>query len=142
MPTNARKKHLIGTGGPWGTGLLLLGVAVTVIGISYAAPRPGGLSGPLRALTSVVPMQVWGGLWIGAGLYAIWKALTPPQKHRDVWPIVAVTSLWAATYLAYWLVLGVAYGSWTRAWTAGVAWGALTVLIVSWGRCVNPPVRR
>lgn len=142
MPTSARKKHRVGTGGPWGTGLLLLGVAVAVQGVGYITPRPEGLTGALRALSSIAPIQVWGGLWVAAGLYAVVKALRPPQKHRDVWPVVAVTSLWSAAYLAYWLVAAVFYGELTRSWTSGVAWGSLTVLIVSWGKCTNPPVTR
>jgi hypothetical protein len=142
VPTNARKRHRIGTGGPWGTGLLVLGIAVTVQGISYVAPRDSPLSGPLRALSSVIPFEVFGALWVAAGLYAIWKALHPPQQHPDVWPIVGVVSLWAFTHLAYWLVLGVGYGSWTRAWTSGVAWGMLGAYIISQSRCVNPPAGR
>ena len=143
MPQSARKTHWWSTGGPWGTGLLLLGVAVTVQGISYTSPRPHNeMPAPLHALATAIPFSILGAVWIAAGLWAVWKALTPPQQHRDVVPVVTVTSLWALTYLAYWLVVGIGWGEWTREWVGGVGWGSLTVLIISWGRCVNPPVRR
>lgn len=142
MPTNARKTHLFSTGGPWGTGLLLLGVAVAVLGMDQVTAHRSVAADPVRALSKFIPLWVLGGLWVAAGLWSIWKALTPPQRHRDVLPVVAITALWALTYLAFWLVTGLAYGQWTREWTGGVGWGALTMLIISWGRCVNPPRRQ
>ncbi|HEU5026602.1 MAG TPA: hypothetical protein VFV01_16925 [Spirillospora sp.] len=142
MPENARKTRWYSTGGPWGTGLLLLGVAVTVIGLNMLTADRARQSGPVRALSVVLPLWALGGLWVAAGLHSVWQALTPPQRHRDVLPVVAITSLWALAYLAYWLVTGAVYGRWSREWSGGVGWGSLTMLIISWGRCVNPPRRR
>lgn len=138
MPTNARRQHRIGTGGPWGTGLLLLGVAAVAQGVGYATRRPSSLPEALADLAA--PIQVWATAWVLAGLWAVWKALTPPQKHTDVWPIVGVTSLWSAAYLVHWLILGIK-GDWTQQWTSAVAWGSLATLIICFGRCVNPPRR-
>jgi hypothetical protein len=142
VPTSARKKHLIGTGGPWGTGLLLLGVAATVQGIGYTTAKPGHLPEPIAVLSRYVPPAVWGGLWIAAGLWSVWKALTPPQQHWEALPVVGVLLLWAAAYLFYWLILGMAYGHWTRTWQGAVGWAMLAGLVMSWSRCVNPPQLR
>lgn len=129
----------LGTGGPWGTGLLLLGIAVTVQGIGYVASHGQRLPGPLAALSAYVPAWVWGLLWIAAGLWSIWKALSPPQRNRDVLPVVGVLCLWSAAYLMWWLSSGLGDGHWTRAWSAALGWAMLAGLVMCWGRCVNPP---
>lgn len=141
MPTNAVRRHAIGTGGPWGTGLLVLGVAATAQGVGYLVPRKDDLPNALGALSTYVPIWVGGLFWIAAGVYAITQALTPPQKHHDVWPLAAMTALWALAYLVHWALVAVFDGELTRAWTSGIAWGSLSALTVCWGRCVNPPIK-
>ena len=139
MPTNARKRAWYSTGGPWGTGLLILGIAVVVQGIGYGVRPASSLPDALADLT--IPIQVWAYLWMAAGGWSIWQALTPPQRHTDVWPVVGVISVWSAAYLTHWLIQGID-GDWTTAWTSSVAWGSLAALIICWGRCINPPARR
>lgn len=134
MPTRAVKRHRIGTGGPWGTGLLLLGVAVLGQGTGYLFRAD--IPDALRRL--VLPMWLWAVLWMAAGLWCIYQALTPPQQHTDVWPVVGITCLWTAAYAVHWLVLGIG-GDWTPGWASAAAWGGLACLIISWARCVNPP---
>lgn len=136
MPTNARKRHRFGTGGPWGSGLLLLGIAVFAQGIGYGLRSKGSVPDPIERLA--LPVQAWAVLWVAAGLWCIWQALTPPQKHTDVWPVVGITCLWAGAYAVHWLVLGF-HGEWTSTWSGAVSWGGLACLIISWARCVNPP---
>lgn len=135
MPTNARRRHRIGTGGPWGTGLLLAGGAVTAQGVGYGTghPRP-------PASLMILPSWVWGCLWIAAGLWSIWQALTPPQRHLDVLPIVGVFSLWSAAYFWQWLVTGVTRHDWADGWVSAIGWGMAAGLVICWGgRCTNPP---
>ncbi len=138
VPTNARRHHRIGTGGPWGTGLLVLGVAALAQGAGYMLSSKSSLP---PALDLLGPIGVWGALWVAAGIWSVWQALTPPQRNRDVWPMVGVLTLWAGAYFSYWLIVGIFDGEWTRSWTAAVAWGSLAGLVISLGRCVNPPTR-
>jgi hypothetical protein len=139
VPTTARKKHWIGTGGPWGTGLLTLSLAAIVIGAGYIGRPRHDVPEALRALA--IPVWVLGALWIAAGIYGTWKALRPPQHHRDVWPFAGLTFLWSAAYVARWIIEA-AYGDWTTTWTGAVVWAAFGGLVISWGgRCVNPPQR-
>ena len=140
MPTNARARHRIGTGGPWGTGLLILGLAVLVQGIGYTTATRGRLPSALEALSEYVPPYAWGCLWIVAGAFSIFWALTPPQRHWQVSPVVGVLCLWSAAYFLYWLAMGFGHGVWTRSWSAAVGWGMLAGLIICWSRCVNPPI--
>lgn len=143
MPTNARKQHRIGTGGPWGSGLLLLGIALTVQGISYhTTTDPTELRPALAWINQAIPVTWWALLWIGSGIYCIWKALTPPQRHIDLAPAVGVICLWAAIFAIHWLINGLVEGDWTREWTGAVAWAGLACVLISFGRCVNPPQRR
>lgn len=138
MPTHAHKRHRVGTGGPWGTGLLVLGIAVTVQGIGYVTATPDRLPPALDVLSEYVPPWVWGCLWMAAGLWSIWQALTPPQRHLDVLPVVGVIALWCAAYLMYWLMAGL-NGDWTRGWSSALGWGMLGGYIASMARCLNPP---
>lgn len=136
MPTTARKRHRIGTGGPWGTGLLLLGVAVLAQGVGYGLRSEDSIPPAIDRL--MLPIQAWAVLWVAAGLWCVLQALTPPQKHTDVWPVVGITCLWAAAYAVHWFILG-CDGDWTSDWSTAVGWGGLACLIISWARCVNPP---
>lgn len=139
MPTTAHKRHRIDTGGPWGTGLLILSVLAVVIGISYVSRAKGSVPDALQALA--VPVWLWASLWIVAGVYGAWKALRPPQHHRDVWPFAGLTFMWSAAYTVHWLIVG-SHGEWTSSWTGAVVWAAFGGLVVSWGgRCVNPARR-
>ncbi len=142
MPTFDHGRRRVGTGGPWGTGLLVLGVACIAQGVSYVTTPGGELRAALAMLAGILPMWVWGSMWVAAGLCAVRTALSPPQDTGDVWPIAGLISLWSGAYLAYWLINGFADGEWTRDWTTAVAWGSLAALIISWGRCVNPPEMR
>ena len=142
MPTTARKTRWYSTGGPWGTGLLLLGVATTLQGVAYTFGNPAELSPALQWAGLGVPIRALGLMWLTAGAYSIFRALTPPQRHTDVIPVVTVICLWSIIYLLHWVYSGVFLADWTREWTAGLAWGSLGALIVSWSRCVNPPTGR
>lgn len=141
MPTNARKQHIIGTGGPWGTGLFLLGFCVTVQGIAYAIADRDDLRGALAWIDQAVPVACWGMLWIVAGMWAMFRGLTPPQRHIDIAPPVGVVCLWAGIYFAHWLAYGILDGDWDRTWTAALAWASLAAVLICFGRCVNPPRR-
>ncbi len=142
MPIVDGLRRGFGTGGPWGTGLLVLGVACAAQGVSYMTTPRGELRTAMAMLADIFPMWAWGGLWVAVGLFAVRTALSSPQDTRDVWPVAGLISLWSGAYLAYWLLTGFVDGQWTRAWASAVAWGSLAALIISWGRCVNPPERR
>jgi hypothetical protein len=101
VPTNARKTRWYSTGGPWGTGLLLLGLAVTVQGIGYLLAPADEFTGALAWVNHSVPIRAWALLWIAAGCFSTFRALTPPQRHTDVSPVVGVVCVWSAFYFAF-----------------------------------------
>jgi hypothetical protein len=142
VPTNARKTRWYSTGGPWGTGLLLLGLAVTVQGIGYLLAPADDFTGTLAWVNHGVPIRTWALLWIAAGCFSTFRALTPPQRHTDVSPVVGVVCVWSAFYFAHFAYSGLWLHAWTRDWTSGLAWLGLGALVVSWSRCVNPPTGR
>jgi hypothetical protein len=110
-------------------------------GVAYLIGEPTELNDALQWVNHGIPIRGWALLWIVAGLYSIWQAVTPPQKHTDVAPVVAIISLWAAIYLVFWSY-NAWHGHWGREWTGCVAWSSLGALVVSWSRCVNPPTGR
>lgn len=140
MPTNARRRHPIDTGGPWGTGLLLFGIGATVQGLGYLGRGSSRIPPALATFGDTVPIQWWALLWVAAGLFCGYKALNPPQRHADVWPLVGMTVLWACVYLIDWIVKVVQDGDWlAQSGSSAVAWAMLASVLVCWGRCVNPP---
>lgn len=139
MPTNARRRHPLDVGGPWGGALLVWGLGTTAQGVAYIVARRDELRTALAWIDRGIPIAAWGALWVAAGLFSIFKALTPPQRHNDVAPIVLVTALWSACYFVYWLYRGLWASDWTRDWTAGTAWGSVCIALICFGRCVNPP---
>lgn len=138
MPERARRRRRIDTGGPWGTGLLILSVAFFMLGVGYITRPDRQVPDALAALT--IPRMVWGSLWLAAGLYGAWKALTPPQHHRQVWPFAGLTSLWAGAYFVHWLLNGIRFNNWLDpSWQSGFLWAAFAGVILTWGgRLVNP----
>lgn len=140
MPTNARRRHLVDTGGPWGTGLLLFGFGALMQGTGYLLRDERELPRALARFNSVVPIQVWAALWLIAGLFCSVKALMPPQRHRDVWPLVGITVLWACVYGVQWFVEIWQGGHWlSPTGTGAIGWASIASVLVCWGKCVNPP---
>lgn len=124
MPTNAHRRRRIDTGGPWGTGLLLLGAGLILNGFGYIAADPRGLPDALKEISEYAPIWAWGVLWMAAGSYSIIKALSPPQRHIDVWAAIAITSLWSINYFISWLI-DVFEGDPTREWAGALSWAML-----------------
>ena len=140
MPTTARKTTWYSTGGPWGTGLLLFGVGSIMQGLGYLTRATARLPEGLAAFGDTVTIKAWAILWIAAGLWAAFKALRPPQKHSDVWPLVGITVLWSCAYAGHWAFGVIDHGDWANpAWSSAIAWGSIAAVLVCWGRCVNPP---
>lgn len=135
MPTTARRSLRHPTGGPWGAGLFLIGLAEFALGINYVSATPADLRAALSWINTVIPISGWALLWLSAGLYSMVRALCPPQRHVDMLPAIAVITLWSGMYGAYWLLIDAD----SREWTTSVAWGALAAVLMSFGRCVNPP---
>lgn len=138
MPTNARKQHIIGTGGPWGTGLLYLGLFGIFYGFGNLLRGEDLAPAALQEISETVPLEVWACGWLAAGLYAVSKALRPPQKHADTWPLVGMSIIWTGAFTVHWLIDGATGQGWSYEWLGGTVWLLLVGILVSWGRCINP----
>jgi hypothetical protein len=93
----------------------------------------------LRLLLRWVPLDVWAGLWIAAGLTALVCAWLPPRRD---WPgflaVWAVTAPWSMAFLLSWWPLG----EYDRGWIAALIFGAFgTVCLVAIGWDEPPRVR-
>ena len=142
MPESAQRNHPIDTGGPWGTGLLIAGLGSVVLGCFYVFGSLSTMPPALQWLDSDgLPVAALGSLWIIAGGFAVFEALTPPQRHWHIAPVVAVMSLWSGLYTAHWLVFTL-LGQPNHDWQGAVVWGLFAAMLINGGRCVNPPRRR
>jgi len=140
MPESAHRRRRIDTGGPWGSGLLVLGILVATYGLSLMFARPEELRGALAWINGTIPLTGWALPWLAAGLWSIGRALWPPQRHIDVAPAVGVLCLWAGIYATFWVLTGL-QGTWTRDWTGALIFFAFAGLVIEFSQCVNPPGR-
>lgn len=139
MPTNARRQHRIGTGGPRGLGLAVAGLGGAIYGAAYAAPSAlDEIPAALNFVSTYIPIWVWGLAWVAAGVWSIWRGVMPPQRRHDVVPLVVVITFWGAAYMVHWLYDGIWRGDWTREWRSAVLFGMLSGLLIVWSQLDNP----
>jgi len=114
--------------------LLCYGIVWAIIGYGQITSPAPDLRG-LRLLLQMMPLDVWGWIWVASGLIAIISAWLP--QERD-WPGFLALPLmvlpWATSYLLAWVI-----GDFPRGWVAAVVWGAIAapVLVVAGWR--EPP---
>ena len=112
-----------------------------MLGLFYVFSSPGALQAPLQWINADIPIAALGSLWLAAGAFAVFQALTPPQQHWHIGPIVAVMCLWSGIYAAHWVVF-TANGAHNYDWLGALVWALFAAMLICWGRCVNPPQRR
>jgi hypothetical protein len=89
----------------------------------------------LRPVLELLPLTVWGWLWICTGLAAVVSAWLP--QGRDWVGFLSLPAMvlpWMGSYLIAWLT-----GDFPRGWVAALVWGviAVPVLVVAGWR--EPP---
>lgn len=137
----ARRRRRIDTGGPWGSGLLFVGLGIIVLGINYLLETPDRLAGSpaLLWINEAVPIRGWGLLWLGVGLYSVWKALSPPQRHADMAPAIGILLVWSAIYGLYFTFDGLLYGLWGSDYRGALIYLMFAGCLFFYGQCTNPP---
>lgn len=108
-----------------GTILLCYGTVWALYGYGQlVSPQPDQRG--LRLLLDHVPLDVWAGLWIAAGLCAVASAFAP--QGRD-WPgflsLVLMVLPWMGSYAASWVM-----GEFDRGWVAALIWGVIAVPVI------------
>jgi hypothetical protein len=134
-------KQRLGTGGPWGTGLLILGLTFVATGLGYVLTPIYDLRPPLQWInvSPYFPVRGLAWLWIGIGTYNIWESVTPPQRFLNLLPSIGLLILWSGIFYAYWVVYGVIYDTWTLEWQTGTLYNGFAGVLAAFGWCVNPP---
>jgi hypothetical protein len=124
-----------------GTGLLLLGVGVTVQGVAYLIGDPTSSTTRCGGSTTASPSAR--GRWCGSSPGRTPSCgRSPLRRSTPTWhPSSGHLPLGRHLLDLLGLQRDLARGP-PRDWTAVLAWSSLGALIVSWSRCVNPPTGR
>lgn len=116
------------------------GAALLVFGVIFAARggllvlAPQDTVRRFMVMEAILPLQVWGFVWIGAAVLAAVQAFSPLRD--GVWAFVSLTTvsgIWAAGYIAGWIVTEPPRGP--RGWLMGLMWAAmfgLTIVLSGW----------
>lgn len=116
--------------------LLVAGVVYVMIGVGYTLSKANETrANSLQVLLKWAPMEVWGSVFIFAGVLAMISSRWPPFTH--VWGYVVLTGLsagWGGVYLT-----GVIfYDSPTTNLSAALLWGLLSFMWWAIGGLINP----
>jgi hypothetical protein len=132
VPRRAARRlgRLLGRRGAF---LLAFGTVWGLIGYGQiSAPQPDQRG--LHLLLDRVPLEVWGWLWITAGLVAITSAFLPQGSDRYGFLALPVcVTPWIASYLAAWW-----QGTFPRGWIAAALYGGLAIGILVVAGWVEP----
>ncbi|MDX3713361.1 hypothetical protein PV733_31360 [Streptomyces europaeiscabiei] len=118
--------------------LLCYGAVWALYGYAQIASPPPDQRG-LQPLLELMPLDVWGGLWMAAGLLAVVAAWLPQGMDWPAYPALQLVVLpWMGCYFATWLM-----GDFPRGWIAAAVWGLISVPVwVAAGWPEPPRVKR
>ena len=118
---------------PRAWGLLAVSVVFASRGLAYTITNtPEPLPFGLDVLATVLPIVVYGILWLMASALGVWQA----TGRRVAWAVAFMTgmpTLWGTAYLIGWM----ASGFHNRDWITVVLYYCLSVIVVCFG--VIPP---
>jgi hypothetical protein len=113
--------------------LILIGALSLLIGYGYIlAATPPSVRNPLTLALKIMPLWVWGAVWVAAGLYCIFAGLTD-RRVGGFTIAPAMPIMWGVWYLLGWLD-----GDAPRGWiTTGIFW-ALAGAVISVAGLTDP----
>jgi hypothetical protein len=119
-----------------GAFLIAFGTVWGLIGYGQISAPPPDQRG-LHLLLDRVPLNVWGWLWITAGVVAIVSAWLPQGSDRFGFLALSLIVLpWVISYLVAWW-----QGGFPRGWIAGALYGGLAIgimVVAGWGEPLRP----
>lgn len=119
-----------------GAFLLAIGMVWGLIGYGQVSSPPPDQRG-LRLLLDRVPLEVWGWLWITAGLIAMVSAFLPQGSDRfGFLSLSLMVTPWIISYLVAWW-----QGTFPRGWIAAALYGGLAIgimVVAGWGEPPRP----
>ncbi|ALY08806.1 hypothetical protein SEA_NANCIA_19 [Arthrobacter phage Nancia] len=128
----ARGATLLGFGGM----SVVFGLAYLPTPISIIPPIPLGL----ELLDSVVPLHLWGGVWMVVGLY-LWVYAFRQDQSRALALFAGLCAVWGISYTIAFIV-GLVSDGHSRLWVASCLYWSMLVACIGVSRLVNAPVQR
>jgi hypothetical protein len=117
--------------------LLVFSVVYALLGYSFAYQSPQGATGAVQVAAELVPLAVWGWVWVSCGAVMAWSAIKhwDEQGGGDLGFAVAVGMpvLWGALSGVSWLVADA-----PRGWVTALVYWALALAIYSIAGMVDP----
>lgn len=119
-----------------GAFLVCFGMVWGLIGYGQVTSPPPDQRG-LKLLVDRVPLEVWGWLWIAAGVVAILSAFLPQGSDRFGFVALALmVTPWVVSYFVAW-----GQGHFARGWIVSALYGGLAVgimVVAGWGEPPRP----
>lgn len=113
--------HRIGRRGAF---LLFLALLDLIYGFSFMFPPQIPAYYPTYAfLSSIMPLEAWGLLWMGVGVICLifaFKKYDAPAYAAAMF----LKSFWAAVFLLGWMFVGL-----DRGWVSATVWGAFAAVL-------------
>ncbi|MEU9333114.1 hypothetical protein AB0D49_08110 [Streptomyces sp. NPDC048290] len=89
----------------------------------------------LKLAMQLLPLEVWGWLWMASGIIAVVSAWMPQGVDGPGFLALPLIVLpWMASYLASWL-----QGDFLRGWVAAAVWAAIAVPVLVVAGWREPP---
>lgn len=135
--------------GPRGSVLLAIAWVCGLHGIAYTPITDGPSEIPigLKALSEVIPLEVYGFLWFAAAILALLGSIRSrkgkQRDHADAWGFgvsAGMFAAWGFSYMGGWLV-ALSDGIPSRSWINGCVYLALAVIATAASRMTNPRPR-
>ncbi|MFE9064956.1 hypothetical protein [Streptomyces violaceusniger] len=114
--------------------LLSYGVVWALYGYAQViSPQPDQRG--LQPLLNVMPLSVWGWIWVACGLVAVVAAWLPQGVDAPGFLALPLIVLpWMTSYLASWVT-----GDFPRGWVAAAIWGLIAVPVIVVAGWREPP---
>lgn len=132
--------------GPRGSVLFAISWVCLLHGIAYTPVTDGPIEIPvgLKALSEVVPLEVYGWLWFVAALLTAIGAVRTrkgrQRDHADAWGFgvsAGMFAAWGFSYMGGWLV-SLSNDIPSRSWITGCIYLAMAVIATAASRMTNP----
>jgi hypothetical protein len=105
-------------------------------GLSYVGPWANLLNPDFVALKAIMPMNIWGLIWVINGAFLVPAAFRPDQA-KALGLTTGMFTVWCLNYVSEAFISSVNDGG-VRYWLTAILFGGMVVCLQGLARMVNP----